>query len=86
MDTVMLHGVARESSVEMTFICSCDIRINALVFRNRLFFIPLFSQINPVVNVQWIGEEMVVRVVCSHCHRGCVFRGDNGHGTFNVIN
>ncbi|RID69236.1 hypothetical protein BRARA_C01337 [Brassica rapa] len=83
--TVMIYGIARENSVQLGFMCACDKRIDAHVFRNKLFFIPIFSQSKPVVNVEWIGEEMVVTVVCGQCHRGCIYRGDNGHGRYNII-
>ncbi|CAN6812932.1 unnamed protein product [Brassica oleracea] len=86
MSTHMISSTVRGNSVGVAFICACDKRIGAQVFRNKLFFIPVSSEINPVVTVEWVGEEgMDVTVVCPHCHSGCKYRGTAGSGTFHVI-
>ncbi|KAG2333134.1 hypothetical protein Bca52824_004314 [Brassica carinata] len=88
MNTQILGNTIRANSVGVTFICECDNLIDAQVFRNRLFFIPVSSQINPVVTVEWVAGEggMVVNVVCPHCQTGCIYRGFNGFGSFFVSN
>lgn len=87
MPTHIVSGTVRANSVWVEFICECDKRIGAQVFRNKLFFIPVSSETTHVVTVEWIGEEgMEVTVVCPHCLGGCRYRGiTTGSRQFEAI-
>ncbi|CAH8363478.1 unnamed protein product [Eruca vesicaria subsp. sativa] len=81
----MFSGKAQGNSVEVGFVCSCGTRFETIVFRNKLSFTRKPTLVVPVVGVEWIGEEMEVKVVCPHCHQGCLFKGGAGRGTFTAI-